>query len=295
MPTLVISALVCVPTTWAILLLIVVQPFTSVRAAMAGPETAAGHRSAAVWAASFVVYMAAAVWNLVVARIIVQRYVARGGRWVLLGVAVACATVGFFVRRSYANDAAPLSLVVERGVPIYHVTALGNSLTAALIILMIASCGALSSHRPQEVLSTRNLRRRIALAKLSLYSAAALLIVGVIQIYFLNDWPAHIFAGGASDVTRSGLHDLAYTAAIVSGAFYSAILLLMYAPVLITHDKWVSKLAEQAAATDPTIDLSKWRETQGLGRSTAATLAEIAAVVGPWLAALGIPKLLTGA
>ena len=256
MPTVVIVGLVAVPVTWAIYLAILLQPFTSIPAKSASAETAASHRAAALWGACFVAYVSAAVWNMLVSRIILKRYMEQRVRWVAFGVAVAAAAVGLCGRRiSYASDVAPLSIVVKSDVPIYDVTKMGNAMTAALIVLLVATCGALMYRRRREVINVQNLRRRIAITKLSLYSAAALLIVGVVQIYFLNDWPAKVFSNLTSDVARNGLHDLAYTGAVVSSAFYSVVLFMLYGPVLLIHDKWVSKLAERAVAVDPGVDL----------------------------------------
>ena len=294
MPTAVIVFLISVPIAWAIYLAILLQPFTSVPAIAASKETAAGHRAAALWGATFLAYVTAAVWNLLVSRVILKRYMEPRFRWVVFGFAMAAAALGLLVRKaSYANEAASLSIVVQRHVPVYEVTKVGNALTAALSVVLAGTCGALMYRRRRETLNARNLRRRIALAKLSLYSSAALLVIGVVQIYFLNDWPANVFSREISSDMRQGLHGLAYTAAVVSGALYSSVLFMLYAPVLLTYDKWVSKLAEQAVASEPGVDMSKWRETQGLGRSTAGTIAEIGAVVGPWLTAVGVPQLLT--
>ncbi|HYC59318.1 MAG TPA: hypothetical protein VEK79_07105 [Thermoanaerobaculia bacterium] len=281
-----------VPVLWAIYLAILVQPFTSVPVHSASQEAARAHRAAASWGTCFVVYMVAAAWNLVVSRMILKRYMEERFRWATFGLAVLAAALGFSIREtSYASSQAPLSIVVGAGVPIYEVTKVGNAITAAVIILLVATSGALISRGQREEMSARNLRRRIAVSKLSLYSAASLLIIGVVQIYFLNDWPASVFAETTKS-SRDGLHDLAYTGAVASGAIYSAVLIMMYAPVLLTHDQWASRLAEDAAVSNPNFDFAKWREAQGLGRSVTGTLSEVGAVVGPWLAAVGAPQLL---
>lgn len=284
-----------VPALVGLLLAWILRPFTSIPAALATPMAAESHRAAAIWAASFVVFISIGMWNAIVAAAIVKRYLSRKGGRTVFGVASSCFAIGAIVRTiSYGSPIAPLSVIVNAGVPIYFVTAAGTSITFFWLVLLMASCWALLYRRPGEKLSARNLRTRQAYARLSLYSAAALLIVGVVQIYFLNDWPSHVY-GWTTVSMRQGLHDLAYTKGIVAGALYSTLLLTLYVPVLTVHDAWSARLAERAISANPKMELSAWRESQALNRSALATLGQIGAVIGPWLAAIGLPKLLAGA
>lgn len=278
----------------AVYLTRLIRPFTSLPAASASPVSAEEHRAAALWASSFVAYTATALWAAAVSYVVLRRYLSSRTRRIVLTVAALSAVAGLFARLIYGSKVAPLSLVVQRGVPVYDITALGRTITAALLILCVATCVSLVTRSNATTLTAKELRERSSYARMSLYSFAALLIVGVVQIYFLNDWPSHVH-NLTSEPMRKGLHEMAYTAALVTGTFYSAILLILYVPVLAIHDGWIAQLAERTFEVKPETDMAEWRNAQGLGRSTTATLGEIAAVVGPWLAAVGLPKLLLGA
>jgi putative flippase GtrA len=292
-PTVSILLLMCVPIVCGTALAPFVRPFTSIQIGTVNPQIAEAHRAAALWATSYMAYVAAAIWNIIVASWIVHKYLPMRARQVIFATAAVISVGALFVRSVYASPVAPLSLITAAGVPIYRVTAIGNALLAATLVLFVAACGALLNREGEGHIGERSLRERMAYTRLSMYSAAALLVIGVIQIYCLNDWPAHTFHD-TTEGSRLALHELAYTAAVVSGALYSVILLMLYLPVLLVHDGWVTIFAEEAVAQS-SIDLSKWREAHGLGRTAAETIGQVVAVVGPWATALGIPKLLTGA
>jgi hypothetical protein len=288
-------AMVGIPLAIGIMLAKLLRPITSVPAAGITPFMADSYRATVMWGSSFVLFVAAAVWNVVITHIILKRYLSMDGYRIVVRLALVAWAGGLVARLVfYGSSTAPLSLVVRSGFLVYSFTAFGTALTVMLIVLLIASCWVVVHRAKNEVLSARILRERLTYARLSLYSAAALLIIGVVQIYFLNDWPSHIYTW-TTEPLREGLHTLAYTKSIVAGGFYSVFLLMLYVPVLAIYDRRATHLGERALVLDSQIDLSKWREKQALGRSAMATVGEIGAVIGPWLAAIGIPELLSGA
>jgi hypothetical protein len=272
----------------------VIAPETDIEVSILTRQNAGAYRAAAVWGASFLVFVIASIWTAILALTIVRRYLATGLRLVILVVAGLLSVVGLLMNQWYVKETsdAPLRMIFAAGIPIYQMTAIGNSIAVGVVVLSIAASCSLM-RRPRR-LSAQSLRNRIEYSRLSLFSAAIFLIAGVAEIYFLNDWPAHVYVGATSGLDRNSLHELAVTMGIIVGVMYSTVLLAVYVPLMAVQEQWVRVAAERAVNGTTDGDPQKWREMQMLSRTVFATFAQILAVVGPSLAALGIPKLLVG-
>jgi len=294
-PSLVMVGLLVVLVITALSLKAVIASQVKVDATNPIAAMVQAHRAAIVWAASFLVFVAVAMWNVVVTTVIVRRYLPNLV-WRIVGLwVVALAVIGFKLNETYAGveKHTPLALVYAAGVHVYNVTAVGNGIAATAITLFIASACALLYRRSSKM-TVRALRERIELTRLSLYSAAALLVVGVAEIYFLNVWPAYFQSPKYPVVDPDALRDVAYSVAIAAGVIYSTVLIALYVPVIVLQESWVSREMERRAVTTPNSNLKDWREAHALDHSVVSTLVQIGAVVGPWLAAIGVPKLLFG-
>jgi len=243
------------------------------------------YRAAMLWAVSFVLFVVASAWNMMVALRVLYRFATPKG---LVPVAILVAV-------SVPLSAFTTDLLGGKNVQtpvetlgIRNVTIVGDAVVAEVTCLLVASVCALTYRRTKR-LTPRQLRERVACLRLSLLSAAVLLVIGVAEIYFLHDWPAY----KALDHHNS-YHSMAITAATVAGALYSACLLALYAPAIVIYEAWISQAAEYAMAKSPAVDFKKWREENHLTQSPAAMLLQLAAVAGPALTGLGIPKLLVG-
>ena len=269
--------------TWVVRHQIHLQPW------MMTPQVADAHRAALLWAASFLLFTAAGIWNTVLALEIIRRYFAMRTRILVIVVAGAFALGFLLINQIYERDDHPLTLVATALVPVTGATAIGNGIAAGVVAMVTAASFALM-RRPRR-LSLRDLRNRIEYARMSLFSAAALLIFGVAEIYLVNSWPAHVYDAAPAVLDRHSLQATGNTIGIVAGVMYSIVLLTVYVPLMIVQEQWVRHAAERAIGDSADADLQKWRETHMVTRTLAATISQMVAALGPLLTALGIPKL----
>jgi hypothetical protein len=104
--------------------------------------------------------------------------------------------------------------------------------------------------------------QKIKLYTFSLYSAAALLSVGLFEIYALFKWGASV--SGAEETARSLVAD---ALAVSAGIVFTVFLIAIYAPVAIIQHQWLDHVITEESSRTVDLDVSKWLAKQGLKSS----------------------------
>src|SRR5262249_37069565 len=115
---------------------------------------------------------------------------------------------------------------------------------------------------------------RLKLFMQSLYSAAALLVVGLMEIYTLFRWGAI-----AAPDEQVGLL-LANALAIGAGALFTLLLVGIYVPVAIHQQGWLDDLIEEESKQTANLDIPKFLAAHGL---TSSPLKLASAIIAPLL------------
>jgi hypothetical protein len=139
--------------------------------------------------------------------------------------------------------------------------------------------------------SEGELRRRLGEAKVFLFSAAALLAAALASIYFTIIGPVDRPAVPGAVIPQNVLRQLAVTVAFTSGIFYTFALIILFAPIAVVHHRWIEETWNVVQTEKAEQNRAEWSSESGLDRSIFQTGAQIAAVVAPWIAALGLPHL----
>lgn len=92
-------------------------------------------------------------------------------------------------------------------------------------------------------------------------------------------------------LSASPLVTLAPAISQVAGALYTFLLVVFYVPVALIHERWRLDLQNQLAVGNDSFDSDQWQKKTGLVTSTVNSFSEIAALVSPLLAAIGVPLL----
>jgi hypothetical protein len=249
-------------------------------------------RYSSLWLISYVVFIVLLAWNSVVTSAIVMLHIGTLGRCIT-GILVA---VAIFVGRSMSVASAARSgsviSIVDRATraPISRTAFVSSALAAGLVVLVVAAVVALG-RRSAVVHSEDELRRRLGETKLFLFSAAALLASALASIYFTIIWPVYLPAVPGAVIPQGVLRQLAVTVALTSGIFYTFALIVLFAPIAVIHHRWVEETWSVVRTEKGEQSRAEWSSKSGLDRSIFQTGAQIAAVVAPWIAALGLPHL----
>jgi hypothetical protein len=163
-------------------------------------------------------------------------------------------------------------------------------LALGVVTLVVAAAVALG-RRSNGTLSESQLRSRRGEARLFLFSAAALLASSLVSIYFTMVWPIDLPIVADASTPNGVLKELAVTVTLSSGIFYSAMLVVLFVPSAIVHERWIEESWNAARDRAPNQSRAEWLSANGLDRSLADTGAQIVAIAAPWLAAIGLPQL----
>jgi hypothetical protein len=163
-------------------------------------------------------------------------------------------------------------------------------LALGVVALVVAAAVALGQ-RSNGVLSESQLRSRLGEARLFLFSAAAVLASALVSIYLTMVWPIDLPTVASSSIPNSVLKEYAITVTLTSGIFYSAMLVVLFVPSAIVHERWIEESWNAVRDRVPNQSRTDWLSANGLDRSLADTGAQIVLVAAPWLAAIGLPKL----
>jgi hypothetical protein len=245
-------------------------------------------RARIVWGASFVILGIATCWTLSITIGIIKTYLRRrAARLVFVATIIFSLSLGIYTR--YGKAGAQTFLARLESATNIHISILigfMNVGVAAAVILVIASCIALGYTSPEGPTIT-DLRRRIFDLRVLLFSSAALLVAGVAEIFFLMNWPLHIKALSADPLA---IQSSAISA--VAGVLYSFILILIYAPTALIHERWRLALQIELSTKDASFDSDAWQKQNGLQSTSMDNLTQIAAIVSPLLVAIGVPALI---
>ena len=78
----------------------------------------------------------------------------------------------------------------------------------------------------------------------------------------------------------------AATFTTMAGAVYSVLLVLIYVPVFVIHERRIAQMADDALVAGAQIDRDEWLKTQGLHGSLSSMFASLIALASPWLTSL---------
>jgi hypothetical protein len=176
----------------------------------------------------------------------------------------------------------PYSLLTRlemAGFPVFSVTRVGNTVALVAVTFIIAAVLTVISEIAKAGTLVR-LRAAFDSVRLLLYSSAAFLAVGVVEIYLLWGWTSQL--AGVDKAISDSLLAMAQAVAIICGTIYSLMLLVLFVPAGLLHER---RLRELVKTTLPDADAPS-------ERSVWAAFADVVALAGPILTALGIPKLL---
>lgn len=162
----------------------------------------------------------------------------------------------FNIAGSSGNDLLVL-IEKEAKVSIIKLTRIGNVFTFMTVTLVVASVCGLA--RPVAKLDANSIAQRIKFFVFSLYSSAALLVTGLIEIYALYKWGAAV--SGTQEVSRGMTAD---ALAISAGIVLTILLIAIYAPVAIIQHQWLDLLLEEESTRIKDLDVSKWLPAHGL-------------------------------
>lgn len=254
------------------------------------PAAAEEVRARIAWGASFVVLGVVTVWNLVISATTVWLYVRRRGRLaVLVFAGIAAVVLGLMTRYGGAAGQGLLqNAETVTKVPLSPLTAMMNVSVVVTIVFVIGACIALG-YRPTWNIGAQDLRQRIFDLRVMLFSSAVLLVVGVAEIFFLFDWSRSVPPAPGAHIAATA--SLAPALARTAGALFTFILLIIYAPTAVAHERWRLDLNNALHAGDPSFDTESWEKKHGLLSSALNNMVELTAIVSPMLTALGLPAI----
>lgn len=251
--------------------------------------SAMAYRACLLWMTSFIAFALMATWLSSVSTYPILKYMdERYRRSAFIGsVGVIFFGMAAWHRLPFYSGGRSLLDPLEHTLraKIIRITTVGYGVGSASVCLMIFACVALGLRADTPTIS--DLRRRFDLAKLMLFSSAGLLAVSVAHVYFLYDWPWRV-----QDVTKpyiNNAHEMARATAIAYAIIYTAFLVAAHLPLSVIQEFQIHDLMPSDTA-----DHRKWKIQNGLDRSPVSTLAELLAMAGPLLTAIGLPKLLMG-
>src|SRR5687767_6739620 len=249
-------------------------------------------RASSFWMISYIVLIVTLVWTAFVSTAIIFTHLKTAGLWIS-GAATGLAMLAG--RASSIESAArPGSVMttVDRAtqLPIHSTAVVSSTLALGVVTLVVAAAVALS-RRSNGVLSESQLRSRLGEARLFLFSAAAVLASALVSIYFTMVWPIDLPTVSNNSIPNDVLKELAVTVTLTSGIFYSAMLVVLFVPSAIMHERWIEESWNAASNRVPNQSRAGWLSENGLDRSLRDTGAQIIAIATPWLAAVGLPQL----
>lgn len=236
---------------------------------MVSDLSAKKERAKLLWGVSALCLACALIWNVVTAGFIIRSSLAQYPKKVTvvcLYVLAAINAIGwaclfhFQVGGGEANYLIDL-IQKKAGVPIQELTLAGNLLAFTAISALVASACCLAA--PVEKIEVQAVSKKIKLCVFSLYSAAALLSVGLFEIYALFKWGA-IVSGAEEETARSIVAD---ALAVSAGIVFTVLLIAIYAPVAIIQHQWLDLVIEEESTRTVDLDVSKWLAKHGLKSS----------------------------
>jgi hypothetical protein len=248
-------------------------------------------RASALWMISYIVLIVTLAWTALVSAAIIGTHLKTVGLWITAVVAGLAMLAGRASSIQSAARPGSVMTLVDRAtqLPIHSTAVFSSTFSAGVVVLVVAASVALV-RRSGEIMSETELRSRVGEARVFLFSAAALLASALIAIDFSMVWPIDLPV--VSDaIPGSVLKQHAITVTLVSGIFYSAMLVVLFVPSAIIHQRWIEESWIAAQSHLSGQSRASWLSENGLDQSVIDTGAQIVAIAAPWLAAIGLPKL----
>jgi hypothetical protein len=252
------------------LLFVVLRP--EMEFALTDPSS---YRACVLWMASFVAFAMFATWLSLISLFPIITYMSPVQQRVGVGVGVLMA-IGVGVWRLLPFSKGPSLLSPLLPIVVNVINPIGNAAGCISVWLMTYACVALALESGPP--DAAEFRRKLDIARLILFSSAALLAVNVAQIYLLYDWPMRLRRVATSS------HE-AQSTAVTYAVVYTTMLLAAHLPlnaILELRSREVGAPVSLEAAHDGPAALP------AIGRSPLARLAEVLAVACPMATALGL-------
>jgi hypothetical protein len=235
----------------------------------APPNLAAAKAEGAklLWGASAFSFAFVLLWNAVTAVIIVRSSLSEYSRkvavsvWSAFGVIniIGLPLVYYFNFGGGAGDSLIELIRVRAQVPIKELTGAGNLLTFMTVSAIVISVCCLAA--PVTNLDVDSVSKKVKLFVWSLYSAAALLVIGLFEIYALFRWGAVVSGNEVVwGITADAL-------AVSAGAVFTVLLVAIYAPAAMIQHRWLDLLIEIESTQSKDLDVPKWLAAHGLSSS----------------------------
>jgi hypothetical protein len=253
-----------------------------------GSAAADEFRGRVLWAATYAISATLMGWNCVLGGDLIRRYFRTGTRIAIFFMILATVVI-MTLSQGYAGGTAQAFVLAANTneswvLPLVRCANTGAAVTIAIVVF---ACCALAYHPGTPTAS--EVRERIFAARVLLYSAAALLIAGVASIFFLFEWPLALPALRTPMIAERA-KSLSVTMSVTAGILYTFIMLIIYSPLAVVHERWIGRLLEQEYAANSQLDGPKWLTNAGLAKTPLTMIGEFLAIASPWLAALGLPK-----
>ncbi|MCP4663209.1 MAG: hypothetical protein GY856_48070 [bacterium] len=169
-------------------------------------------------------------------------------------------------------------------------TTVENFLTALVLsALAFIIAGAVAILLAEDAQGTERLRERYQRLQIVLYTGAAMLVVGVLHVNSILQWPA-VFLSEADAKILKMLAD-GYSAD--TGLYWTMILLAVYLPstLVLRAEAWI--LARRTLSRSTAKEHKEWLLKEKLSPSLLGQLSHLVAILGPFLAGGPLATLLT--
>ena len=154
---------------------------------------------------------------------------------------------------------------------------------AAIVFIVSATIAIIRS--TTRCRSVESIARAFYFWSINLLLSSILLVVGSLQMYFFQEWAAHI--GNFS-------HDVVLAFAISGSVIYTMVLILIFSPSIIVLESFARAIMEIELGSVSRKKRVKWREENSLYRSPLKIFGSYALMGAPFLFGTIADLLLTG-
>ena len=237
------------------------------------------------WGVSALMVTAALFWNLSISLLIIYQNHALFPKsykifpitvLLLSGIPITMLMFGWSISGEIANKLHQI-INTHSKINISSVLDALNILAFLVILSIAAALGVLITKKRGEKVSLNDISSKFEWAKISLYSAAMLLTVGVIEVYAQYSWAAVYLEG---DI-KVAFYQTAGVLALSAGAVFSALLLILYIPVALLHKSWLLESLKTAQEGKEEFDVDQWLKRNGLDKSSLKAFGKFSSIVFP--------------
>lgn len=296
-PLLPLASALCLLIVFVFYSLILGMPdFEMLDKVQVSEQVEAEFRARALWGVTAACLDIALIWNIVIS-IIISRHnfeSFRNARKYAVYIAIASLPPYLLITFNWAFGGAA-SHFMQRQIAahanswVVPLTTINNFISGVVITLLVFTCCSLlywpesmKKNRANGNNVIRMVAKRIEFGRLSLYSAGALLVIGIFEMHYLFSWPSSFIAEPEKTTVRS----IANSLSLAAGLLFSFLLVNLYLPVAIIHRHWISELAYQAGGQREDFDKAKWLQRHGVEMTTLDILKGGIAIIAPSIAGL---------